>query len=395
MMSVQRWCFRAEGAGAGRKWLAAGLVLVGLFVPQAAFATKVERAPFGKLPDGRTVDAVTLTNSHGMSVRVLSYGAILQSVSVPDRNGHIADVVLGYGSMAGYLSQPNYFGATVGRYANRIAHGRFELDGHSFTLAANDKTNALHGGLKGFDKQLWHISTVSSGATGAVTLSYVSADGEEGYPGALTVTATYSLDERNQLTVEYGATTSKPTVVNITNHSFWNLAGEAAGHSIYEHRLTIPAETTTPVDQSLIPTGEFRPVGGTPYDFRLTRAIGDRIRDGRDNQIVFGQGYDENFVLARSVGTEPRLAARLEDPESGRVLEMSTNQPGIQLYSGNFLDGTAVGKSGLAYRQGDGLALEAQLFPDTPNQPAFGSARLDPGGRYHNIIVYRFSTMRR
>jgi aldose 1-epimerase len=366
-----------------------------MLVPHSAHASTALRKTFGNLPDGRVVDAVMLSNAHGMSVRILTYGAILQSVSVPDRNGHIADVTLGYPNMSGYLAQPNYFGATVGRYANRIAGGRFVLNGQTYTLAVNDKTNALHGGDKGFDKQLWHVTGMNDGPTAKVVLSYTSSDGEEGYPGALSVTAAYSLDEKNQLTVEYSATTSKPTVVNITNHSFWNLGGEATGHSIYDHQLTIPADTTTPVNKNLIPTGEFRPVAGTPFDFRHPVVIGTRIRDGGDDQIRFGQGYDENFVLARRVTPAPHLAARLKDPVSGRVLEMLTNQPGVQLYSGNFLDGTAVGKSGLAYRQGDGVALEAELFPDTPNQPAFGSAELNPGRTYRNIIIYRFSTVSR
>ena len=220
----------------------------------------------------------------------------------------------------------------------------------------------------------------------------MSADGEEGYPGQLTVTATYALNEKNELQVDYVATTTKPTIVNITNHSFFNLAGEASQKSIYGHILTIPAETTTPVDRTLIPTGQFRPVAGTPFDFRKPMVIGARIRDGRDDQIVFGQGYDENFVVDRKLSATPRLMARIEDPHSGRIMDILSNQPGVQLYTGNFLDGTAIGKSGLAYRQGDGIALEPQVFPDTPNQPAFGSARLDPGQTYRNTIIYRLST---
>lgn len=366
-----------------------------LALPALAHAADATRSPFGTLADGQAVESVTLSNGKGMAARIIAYGAILQSVTVPDRAGAAQDVVLGYADMTGYLKAPNYFGATVGRYANRIKGGRFTLDGKTYTLATNDKTNALHGGVKGFDKRLWKVIEVKSGPSAHVTLGYTSADGEEGYPGAMTVTATYALNEKNEFSVEYKATTTKPTVANITNHSFWNLGGEASQRSIYDYRMTIPAETTTPVDASLIPTGDFRPVAGTPFDFRTPTVIGDRIRDGGDPQIVFGQGYDENFVLARTLAAAPRLAARIEDPVSGRVLEILSNQPGVQLYTGNFLDGTAIGKSRHAYRQGDGIALEPQVFPDTPNQPALGSARLNPGETYRNIIVYRFSTSAR
>lgn len=377
-----------------RNFAIAALAL-GFAAPTAATAASADRAPFGTLADGSPVEVVTLTNSHGMRARILSYGAILQGVDVPDRDGKIADVALGYADMRGYLTAPNYFGATVGRYANRIKAGRFTLDGKGYTLALNNKTNALHGGVKGFDKRPWRIVEVAAGATPHVTLAYTSADGEEGYPGELQVTATYSLNNANELTIDYRATTTKPTVVNITNHSFFNLGGEAAQRSIYDAVLTIPADTTTPVDATLIPTGSFRPVAGTPFDFRTPTVIGARIRDASDPQIVYGQGYDENYVLARTLSATPRLAARVSDPVSGRTMEILSNQPGVQLYTGNFLDGTAVGKSGHAYRQGDGIALEPQVFPDTPNQPALGSARLDPGQTYHNVIVYRFSVAAR
>jgi aldose 1-epimerase len=356
-------------------------------------AATAERSQFGTLPDGRGVEVVTLTNGKGVSARVLTYGAILQALSVPDRGGKSADIALGHKDMRGYLTAPNYFGATVGRYANRIRDGRFTIDGKGYQLARNNGPNALHGGVQGFDKRLWTVVEIKGDANAAhVTLRYVSADGEEGYPGQLTVTATYSLNERNELALTYSATTTKPTILNITNHSFFNLGGEASQHDILDHVLTIPAETTTPVDASLIPTGQFRPVASTPLDFRTPTVIGLRIRDGRDDQIVFGQGYDENYVIARTPSTEPRLHARLEDPKSGRVLEVLSDQPGLQLYTGNFLDATAIGKSGLAYRQSDGIALEPQVFPDTPNRPEFGSARLDPGKTYRNRIIYRFST---
>ncbi|KTF69877.1 aldose epimerase family protein [Sphingomonas sp. HT-1] len=373
-------------------YLIRGALIAATMIPVAAQAGETTRASFGALPDGRKVEAITLSNQHGVRATIITYGAILQALSAPDRNGKSEDVTLGYTDMKGYLVAPNYFGATVGRYANRIKGGTFAIDGKTYTLAKNNGPNALHGGPKGFDKQLWTVEKVTSGENASVTLRYVSADGEEGYPGQLTVTATYALNEKNELSVEYTATTTKPTIVNITNHSFFNLAGEASQRSIYDHVVTIPAETTTPVDATLIPNGQLRPVEGTPFDFRKPMAIGARIRDGRDPQIVFGQGYDENFVIAKAPAAQPTLHARVEDPSSGRVMEILSNQPGVQFYTGNFLDGTAIGKSNHAYRQGDGLALEPQLFPDTPNQPAFGSARLNPGQTYRNVIVYRFST---
>lgn len=374
-----------------KSWFAAGIVFA-LVVPATVQAAETKRAAFGVLPDGRAVEAVTLSNAKGMRATVLSYGAILQSVVVPDRSGKAAEVTLGYDDMTGYIKAPNYFGATVGRYANRIKLGKFSIDGAQYSLAINNRPNALHGGPAGFDKRLWTVTKVSDGPVASVVLTYVSADGEEGYPGKLTVTATYSLNEKNELSVEYQATTDKPTIVNITNHSFFNLAGEGAPSSIYDHVMTIPAETITPVDATLIPTGELKPVAGTPFDFRQPMVIGARIRDARDQQIAYGLGYDHNFVIARDVSKAPRLNVRLADPKTGRVMEVLSNQPGVQVYTGNFLDGTAVGRSGQAYRQGDGIAMEPQVFPDTPNQPAFGSARLDPGQTYRNIIVYRFST---
>jgi aldose 1-epimerase len=359
-------------------------------IPASLPAATAERGPFGTA-DGRPVEAVTLTNGKGVSARIISYGATLQSLKVPDRSGKVADVALGYPDMKGYVEVPNYFGATVGRFANRIKAGTFSIDGEAYKLAVNNGPNALHGGVKGFDKRLWSIESIASGATARVVLKYVSADGEEGYPGQLTVTATYALDEQNNLRVDYVATTTRPTIVNITNHSLFNLAGEDARATVYDQILTIPAETVTPVDKTLIPTGEFRPVAGTVLDFRTPTAIGTRIRDGSNDQIVVGQGYDLNYVVSRTAPPSLQLMARIEDPASGRIMDILSNQPGLQLYTGNFLDGTAIGKSGNAYRQGDGIALEPQIFPDTPNQPAFGSARLDPGQTYRNIIVYRLS----
>lgn len=377
--------------GVGSLALCACAAIPGLTLAPAR-AAEPTRTVFGTLPDGRTVEEVTLTNGKGVTARILSWGALLRSLDVPDRSGKAADVVLGYNDLASYLTKGNYFGVSVGRYANRIRAGRFTLDGQTYTLATNDGPNALHGGAAGFDKRLWTITAVTGGASPSVTLRYVSPDGEEGYPGTLTATATYTLDDTNTLTITYEATTDKPTIVNLTNHSFFNLAGEGSGRTILDQTLTIPAERFTPVDATLIPTGAHLPVAGTPFDFRKPTVIGARIREGRDEQIVRGRGYDHNWVVTDAPTAEPHPVARVEDPESGRILDVASNQPGLQFYAGNFLNATAVGKSGLAYRQSDALALEPELFPDTPNQPAFGSARLDPGNTYRNVITYRFST---
>ncbi|WP_238189596.1 aldose epimerase family protein [Methylobacterium frigidaeris] len=358
-----------------------------------AAAGEAKRAPFGTLPDGRVVEEVTLSRG-GLTARILTWGALLRSLDVPDRAGKATDVVLGYKDLAGYMKAPNYFGVSVGRYANRIRAGRFSLDGKEYTLARNDGPNALHGGREGFDKRLWTVTEVKDGAAPSVTLRYVSDDGEEGYPGTLTASVTYALDSDGTLTVEYRATTDKPTIVNLTNHSFFNLAGEDSGRMILDHVLTIPAERYTPVDETLIPTGEIAPVAGTPFDFRKATPIGARIREGRDPQILRGRGYDHNFVVTNAPTADAHLVARVEDPASGRVMEVASNQPGVQFYAGNFLDATAVGKSGLSYRQSDALALEPQVFPDTPNRPSFGTARLDPGATYRNVITYRFSAGR-
>jgi aldose 1-epimerase len=356
-----------------------------------ASAGDYTRSSFGTMPDGQIVEAITLSNSHGVSMRVITLGASVQALMAPDRRGASADVVLGYATLAEYVAKPQYFGATVGRFANRIAKGRFTLDGKSFQLATNNGPNSLHGGVKGFDKVLWQVIDVRRGPNAVVSLRYVSADGDEGYPGKLTVTATYELNEANEVAVEYRATVDKPTVVNISNHSYFNLAGEGSADGVMRHLLTIPAEEYTPVDATLIPTGEFRRVAGTAFDFRSAKAIGLDIRSGRDEQILYGKGYDHNWVISRAPVPTARLVARVEEPTSGRVLEILSNQPGIQFYSGNFLDGTVVGKSGRTYRQGDAFALEPQLFPDTPNRPAFGSSRLNPGDTYVHRITYRFS----
>ncbi len=368
-------------------------ILAAASLPGAyAAAGGVKRASFGALSDGRAVEAVTLTNEHGISATILSYGAALQALRLPDRDGRSADVVLGYPSIDGYLRKPEYFGATVGRFANRLAKGRFVLDGTSYQTPQNDHGNSLHGGQRGFDKVLWEVVEVQGGAAPGVTLRYVSPDGDQGYPGTLTVYARYSLDAANALTIEYTAGTDKPTIVNLSNHAYWNLSGEGSPQGAMGHLLTLHADAYTPVDETLIPTGEVRPVSGTVFDFRKPRAIGERVRNAEEPQLVYGRGYDHNFVTAREVSNTPRLQAEVRDPASGRGFELWSNQPGLQFYSGNFLDGTVVGKSGHLYREGDALVLEPQLFPDTANRPEFGSARLAPGATYRNLIIYRFTT---
>lgn len=360
----------------------------------AADAATAKREAFGRLADGTPIEAVTLVGSNGVRARIMTLGATLQSFVAPDRNGKLADITLGYDDAASYMSKPNFWGQTVGRYANRIAGGRFVLDGKTYQLSLNDKTNSLHGGTKGFDKAIWRITDVKQGAQASVTLALTSPDGDQGYPGKLDVTVTYSLDDHGALTLDMTAVTDRPTIVNLTNHALFDLAGEGSPGGIYAHRLTIPARRFTPVDAALIPTGELKPVAGTPFDFTQGRTVGQDIRSGRDPQIVIGRGYDHNFVLDKGTTAEPQLAARLEDPGSGRVLEVLTTQPGVQFYSGNFLDGTLIGKQGHVYRMGDAIALEPQVFPDTPNQPAFGSARVDPGKPYHHRMIYRVSVAR-
>jgi aldose 1-epimerase len=361
-----------------------------LLLAMGAAAADAQREPFGALADGRPVEAVVLTDKAGIRVEIITLGAAIQSLSTPDRSGHAGDIVLGFDSAQEYVQNPSYFGATVGRFANRIARGRFSLDGKTYALATNDHGNHLHGGLKGFDKVLWSIESLKSASPATAVFSYTSPDGEEGYPGTLRVTASYSLDDAAVLRVEFRATTDKSTIVNISNHSYFNLSAET-GASVLPHLLLVNASKYTPVNAGLIPTGEFRAVQGTPFDFRTPTAIGERVRDGRDQQIRFGRGYDHNFVLDGAVG-ELRLAARVADPASGRVMEIFTKAPGLQFYSGNFLDATITGKGGRIYREGDALVLEPQLFPDAPNQKTFPSARLDPGSTYVNIMEYRFST---
>lgn len=348
------------------------------------------RHVFGHLPDGRAVEAAVLVNARGMQATVIAYGATLQAMSVPDRNGRMADVTLGYASLEEFLAQTAYFGSSVGRVANRIAGGRFELDGAAYAVPCNNGPNALHGGPGGFDKALWDIVEAGDAPAPFVRLAHTSPNGDQGFPGTLHVTAEYALGEDGALAITYRARADRATLVNLTNHAYWNLAGEGAPTSAMDHVLTIPAEHFLPTDETAIPTGDFAPVAGTPFDFRTPHVIGARVRDTAYDQIRIGHGYDHNWVIARSRSAEPRLLARLAHPQSGRVLEVLSTEPGVQFYSGNFLDGSTVGKAGQAYRMGDGIALEPQMFPDTPNRPAFGSIRLEPGEEYCHRIIFAF-----
>jgi len=346
-----------------------------------------EPPPFGTMPDGTPVEAFTLKSPRGLEVRVITYGAIVQSLLVPDGKGGKVDVVLGYDTLGEYLERNPYFGSVVGRYANRIAKGRFTLDGKEHVLATNNGANHLHGGVKGFDKVVW-TATPKTGPEGdALELAYVSRDGEEGYPGTLTTTLTYTVTKDDALRIDYRASTDKPTIVNLSNHSYFNLAGQGSGE-VLGHELEIAAARFTPVDETLIPTGDLRPVAGTPFDFTKPHRIGERI-GAKDEQITRGGGYDHNFVLD-APGGALAFAARLRDPASGRTVEVLTTLPGLQFYSGNFLTDMA-GKAGKRYGYRQGLCLETQRFPDSPNRASFPSPRLDPGKEYRETTVYRFA----
>src|SRR5450755_610121 len=336
--------------------------------------TRMNKQPFGAMPDGTPISIYTLTNGHGIEARVMTYGAILVSLKTPDRDGHAADVTLGYDSLDLYLQKTPYFGAVVGRYANRIGKARFKLNGVEHKLPANNGENCLHGGLHGFDKRVWK----EVAATGdSVELSYESADGEEGFPGKLATRVTYTVTPASELRLDYHAVAgAQDTVLNLTNHSYFNLAGEGSG-DILNHQIEIMADRFTPTDAGQIPTGELRPVAGTPFDFRSPKPIGSRI-DADDESIRFGQGYDHNYVINGAAGT-PRMCVRVNDPHSGRVMEVLTSEPGVQFYTGNNLDGTIRGKGGKVYARRSALCLETQHFPDSPNKPKFPSVVLKPG----------------
>jgi aldose 1-epimerase len=351
--------------------------------PGGGIATR----PFGSLADGRPADLLVLRNSRGMQASISSYGGIITSLTVPDRRGELADVVLGFDRLDGYLAGHPYFGAIIGRYANRIGKGSFTLDGETSVLARNDGENHLHGGVAGFDKALWKARPVATPEGPEVELDYSSADGEEGYPGRLDATVTYCLTHDNELRVRYHATTSRPTHVNLSSHSYFNLAGPESS-DVSDHILTIHADRFTPVGRGLIPTGELRGVDGTPMDFRTPVAIGARI-DREDEQLRLGSGYDHNWVLS-STGSQLSLAAEVLEPTSGRLMQVLTTEPGVQFYTGNFLDGSSVGKKGKVYGRRCAFCLETQHFPDSPNHPEFPTTVLRPGEVYETTTIYRF-----
>jgi len=370
-----------------RRMLAVGaitIILAGCAGPSSQ--SSISKEPFGTAPDGQAVEIYTLRNNKGAEARIMTYGGILVSLKVPDKNGQLGDVVLGYDNLDSYVKNNPYFGALIGRYGNRIARGHFTLDGTTYTLATNNYPNALHGGIKGFDKQVWTATSRESADGPQLVLKYLSKDGEEGYPGNLDVTATYTLMQDNGLRLQYKATTDKDTVLNLTQHSYWNLAGKG---DILNHVVMIPADRFTPVDVTLIPTGELKLVEGTPFDFRTPTAIGARIGQD-DEQLKFGGGYDHNWVVNKPIG-KLGLLARVTDPESGRVMEVLSTDNGLQFYSGNFLDGTITGKGGWVYQHRAAFCMEPQHYPDSPNHPEFPTTELKPGQVYHNTIIYRFS----
>ena len=368
-----------------RMMMVSALALV-LFATMSEATTKVTKQAFGKIPDGTPVDIFTLTDGP-VEARITTYGGIIVSLKVPDKKGHAADVVLGFDDLDGYVANNNnkgtaFFGAVIGRYANRIAHGTFSLDGKKYDLPKNDGDNTLHSGTHGFNNVVWNGKEIPNG----VELTYVSKDGESGYPGTLTVVVRYTL-VGGDLRIEYSASTDKDTVLNLTNHSYFNLAG---GGDVLGYQLTLHASRITPVDAALIPTGELKAVDSTPFDFRKATAIGARI-DAADEQIGLGHGYDHNWVLDAGAGKLAE-AAEVYEPVSGRVLRVLTDQPGIQIYTGNFLDGSVKGKGGMPYQRRGAICLETQHFPDSPNHPSFPSTELKPGQKFHSVTVYSFSS---
>lgn len=362
--------------------------LAGCGPREEPMAQSISGAPFGTTPEGEAVELFTMTNAQGIEIRTISYGGIIISLKTPDRNGNLGDIVLGYDELQPYMDGSPYFGAIIGRYGNRIGAARFELDGSTYTLAANDGPNNLHGGVRGFDKVVWQGEPFGTEEGVGVVFTYTSPDGEEGYPGTLQARVTYTLTNSDELVVDYLATSDKATPLNLTQHSYFNLADAGAG-DILGHELTLAADGYTPVDATLIPTGEIAPVAGTPFDFRTPHTIGERI-SAEDAQILIGGGYDHNWVLNGTPADGLTLAARVLEPTTGRTLEIRTTEPGIQFYSGNFLDGTLNGKGGVVYRHRAGFCLETQHYPDSPNQPAFPSTILRPGEEYRSRTVFRF-----
>lgn len=392
------------GTGGNVQWLAGLIVLSSLLgcskpepqpapappppTPESVSKNSVARAPFGTLPDGTAVELFTLINANGMEVRATNYGGIITTLLVPDGSGKLGDITLGMPSLDGYLKNSPYFGAIIGRYGNRIAKAQFKLDDQTYKLPANDGPNTLHGGVKGFDKVVWQAEPFEKEDSVGVIFTYTSKDGEEGFPGTLQTRVTYTLTDKNELSFDYHATTDKPTVVNLTQHAYFNLAGEGKG-DVLSHEVMINADEYTPVNARLIPTGKLESVANTPFDFRNKMAIGAHINDDNE-QIKRGGGYDHNFVIKRK---EPGLvlAARVAEPTTRRVMEVHTTEPGMQFYSGNFLDGSITGKSGQAYGKRSGFCLETQHYPDSPNQPEFPSTTLRPGEEYNSRTVYTFS----
>ncbi len=379
------------------KRVAAMISVVGLAVGLAADAdaasgkSTVVQKLYGKLADGTEVTQFTLTNATGAEAQIITYGGIVTSLKMPDRNGKLGDIVLGYDTLDGYLKESPYFGALIGRYGNRIGKGTFTLNGKTYQLANNDnKINHLHGGTKGFDKVVWTAKVVGSKRGPAIELTYVSKDGDEGYPGTLTVKAVYTLTNKNELRLDYTATTDKDTVCNLTQHNYYNLACDG---DILGHQLMIKSDCITPVDAGLIATGKLRPVDGTPFDFRKPTAIGGRV-NAADEQLKFGGGYDHNWVIKKPFFSKLALMARVVEPVSGRTMDVLSTEPALQFYCGNFLDGHLIGKGGKAYQHRTGFCLEPQHSPDSPNRPEFPSVVLKPGQTYTNTIIYRFGVQK-
>ena len=367
--------------------LSAGACLLAGCASNNTATGQIDKQPFGTAPTGEPVDIYTLRNGKGAEARIMTYGGIVVSLKMPDKDGQFSDVVLGYDDLDSYVKKSPYFGALIGRYGNRIGGAKFTLDGTTYTLATNDGPNMLHGGLKGFDKRVWSATPGGSADGPQLILHYLSKDGEEGFPGNLDVTATFTLTHDNALRLEYMATTDKDTVVNLTHHGYFNLAGKG---DILSHVVMIPADRFTPVDSTLIPTGVLQPVENTPFDFRTATAIGARIGQD-DEQLKFGKGYDHNWVINKTMG-DLTLMARVTEPTTGRVMEVWSTEPGLQFYSGNFLDGTITGKGGRVYEHRDAFCMEPQHYPDSPNKPDFPTTELKPGEVYHNTIIYKFST---